>query len=335
MPAHRLALAAPLGATGTIDVRQASLTTAGYEPDVLLECSGMPKALTLRLAHVQNFEIELTGTFRYANTWPTAIALSASGAVDLDRLVTHRFGLADVEQALTVSTRDKTAVKAVVYPQEQRPTWWRRVEAGHMVMEKWPSSSGGPVGTASTFSRLLTTVRAGIEEHRNVHYGSDATHRHVGPPQHRMRTHGTAPRIDPSPGAHARGEQVGADPVTRGEQKVRRLFDHLVRIAPRHVEHVRGFLRGQHGVARHDVDGLALCHRGHHLLQHLVHLMRQRHTGTVRAHQLRSVLLVRLRPVVPTARLLHMECLQKWLELGGPGREHRVLLNRGSHQTPP
>ncbi|MEV0697800.1 NAD(P)-dependent alcohol dehydrogenase [Saccharopolyspora sp. NPDC050389] len=139
--ASRLALARELGATGTIDVRQASPAESGCAPDVLLECSGVPAAaaeairavtragrvvlvgmggdeLTLPLSHVQNFEIELTGTFRYANTWPTAIALAATGAVDLDRLVTHRFGLAEVEQALTVSARDETAVKAVVRPQE-------------------------------------------------------------------------------------------------------------------------------------------------------------------------------------------------------------------------
>ncbi|GAA4612662.1 NAD(P)-dependent alcohol dehydrogenase [Saccharopolyspora hordei] len=138
---HRLALAEELGATGTIDVRSGSPAESGYEPEVLLECSGVPRAaadgvralgragravlvgmggdeLPLPVSHLQNFEIELTGTFRYANTWPTAIALASSGAVDLDRLVTHRFGLAEVEQALTVSARDETAVKAVVRPQE-------------------------------------------------------------------------------------------------------------------------------------------------------------------------------------------------------------------------
>ncbi|MER6992974.1 NAD(P)-dependent alcohol dehydrogenase [Saccharopolyspora hirsuta] len=138
---RRLALAAELGATGTLDARQTSPAESGYQPDVLLECSGVPSAavggiravgragravlvgmggdeLALPLSHVQNFEIELTGTFRYANTWPTAIALASSGAVDLDRLVTHRFGLAEVEQALTVPTRDEAAVKAVVRPQE-------------------------------------------------------------------------------------------------------------------------------------------------------------------------------------------------------------------------
>lgn len=137
----RLELAAELGATGTLDVRETALSEAGYEADVLLECSGRPSAaaeairtvtpagrvvlvgmggdeMSLPLAHVQTREIELTGTFRYANTWPTALSLVASGAVDLDRLVTHRFGLDGVADALTVSRRDETAVKAVVRPQE-------------------------------------------------------------------------------------------------------------------------------------------------------------------------------------------------------------------------
>lgn len=138
---HRLALAEELGATATLDVRETSLTDAGFEPDVLLECSGFPPAvgeairrvarsgrvvlvgmggdeIPLPLAHVQGHEIELTGTFRYANTWPTAIDLVTSGEVDLDRLVTHRFRLDQVERALNASARDDTAVKAVLSPQE-------------------------------------------------------------------------------------------------------------------------------------------------------------------------------------------------------------------------
>jgi L-iditol 2-dehydrogenase len=138
---HRLALAAALGATATLDVSATSLAESGFAPDVLLECSGVGAVagqaircvtragrvvlvgmggdeIPLPLAHVQGFEIEVTGTFRYANTWPTAIALASSGAVELDRLVTHRFGLDDVSAALTVAARDQTAVKAVVAPQE-------------------------------------------------------------------------------------------------------------------------------------------------------------------------------------------------------------------------
>ena len=48
--------------------------------------------IPLPLAVVQERELELTGTFRYANTWPTAIALVESGRVDLDRLVTGTYG---------------------------------------------------------------------------------------------------------------------------------------------------------------------------------------------------------------------------------------------------
>ncbi|RBM18449.1 NAD(P)-dependent alcohol dehydrogenase [Prauserella sp. PE36] len=135
----RLRLAGELGATATVDVSASSLAESGYEPDVLLECSGVPSAIgqairlvgragrvvlvgmggdeiPLPLAHVQGFEIEVTGTFRYANTWPTALALAAGGEVDLDRLVTHRFGLAEAERALTVATRDDSVIKAVVLP---------------------------------------------------------------------------------------------------------------------------------------------------------------------------------------------------------------------------
>jgi L-iditol 2-dehydrogenase len=57
----------------------------------------------------------VTGTFRYAHTWPAAIALAASGAVSLDALVTDRFPLAQAEQALRSVAREGT-IKPVVEP---------------------------------------------------------------------------------------------------------------------------------------------------------------------------------------------------------------------------
>lgn len=141
----RLAAARELGAAATVDVSvrplPESLAELVFEPDVLIECSGYAPAIgeairqvgragrvvlvgmggdeiPLPLSHVQSHEIHVTGTFRYANTWPTAIALAGSGEVELDRLVTHRFGLADVEQALTVAARDEHAIKPVVRPNE-------------------------------------------------------------------------------------------------------------------------------------------------------------------------------------------------------------------------
>ncbi len=138
---RRLQLASDFGASETLDVRETSLTDAAIEPDVLLECSGHPAAIgdairavrragrivlvgmggdeiPLPLAHVQTRELEVTGTFRYANTWPDAIALAASGRVDLDALVTSHYGLADVEQALTAGTHDPDSVKVIIRPQQ-------------------------------------------------------------------------------------------------------------------------------------------------------------------------------------------------------------------------
>lgn len=76
---------------------------------------GLPN-LELPVTQIQNKELWLTGIFRYANTWPTAISLVATGRVDLDAMVTGTFGLSDVEAALT-STADPTTIKSVVEPQ--------------------------------------------------------------------------------------------------------------------------------------------------------------------------------------------------------------------------
>lgn len=136
----RLAAAERLG-LGVLNVAQSRVRDAGLAPDVLLECSGNPAAtreavevlapagravligmggdeITLPLSVIQNRELVLTGAFRYANTWPVAIDLAATGAVDLDGIVTGHFGLADVEDALTAPRRDPETVKPVVKPQQ-------------------------------------------------------------------------------------------------------------------------------------------------------------------------------------------------------------------------
>jgi len=136
---RRLALAAQLGAV-PLDVTHRSVREWGVEADVLLECSGNSRATTeairtlaragrvvligmgadevpMPLPYIQGRELWLTGAFRYANTWPTAIDLVASGRVDLDALVTGHFGLADTEKALTAAKRDAGTVKVIVQPQ--------------------------------------------------------------------------------------------------------------------------------------------------------------------------------------------------------------------------
>ncbi len=137
---HRLALAERSGATRAIDVGQTDLKDAGLEFDALIECSGHPTSLqagiaalrpagtavlvgmgpdeegSLPLALLQRRELWLTGTFRYANTYPTAIALAAGGRVDPEAIVTGRHGLDDVDLALRAGREDPATAKVMVVP---------------------------------------------------------------------------------------------------------------------------------------------------------------------------------------------------------------------------
>lgn len=80
---------------------------------VLVGMGGSDYALPISL--IQNRELIVTGVFRYANTWPIARELVASGMVDLDAMVTARFGLDGVEDALNAD-REPGSIKAVVLP---------------------------------------------------------------------------------------------------------------------------------------------------------------------------------------------------------------------------
>ena len=71
--------------------------------------------IALPVPLVQGRELRITGTFRYANTWPLAISIAEKGLVDLDGLVTSRHRLDDVEAALVAGAREG-ALKAVVNP---------------------------------------------------------------------------------------------------------------------------------------------------------------------------------------------------------------------------
>jgi L-iditol 2-dehydrogenase len=58
----------------------------------------------------------VTGTFRYANTYPTAIALAATGRVDLKAIMSQRFGLDETDAALRAGREDPESVKPLVLP---------------------------------------------------------------------------------------------------------------------------------------------------------------------------------------------------------------------------
>ena len=133
---RRLHLAARTGATRVVKAGD----ELGFEADALIECSGHPAATasgiralrpagvavlvgmgpeeegTLPLSLIQSRELWVTGTFRYANTYPAAIGLAASGRVDLKAIMSRRFALDEAEAALRAGREDPGSVKPMVLP---------------------------------------------------------------------------------------------------------------------------------------------------------------------------------------------------------------------------
>jgi L-iditol 2-dehydrogenase len=115
---------------------------SGLDPfDSFIECSGSPQAATagfaalapagvavmvgmgaettsIPTALLMGRELRVTGAFRYANVYPTAIRLAASGDIALDSLVDRHYSLVDAESALRVAREDPSVLKAVVRVQE-------------------------------------------------------------------------------------------------------------------------------------------------------------------------------------------------------------------------
>ena len=137
---QRLEVAKRQGATRIVNVTQESLAHADIGADVLIECSGNQAALlegirslrpagravavgggpaeevSVPMSFLQNREITLTGTFRYANTYEDAIALVVAGRIDLQSLITGYYPLHEAEKALQATRSDPANIKSVVVP---------------------------------------------------------------------------------------------------------------------------------------------------------------------------------------------------------------------------
>jgi L-iditol 2-dehydrogenase len=103
-----------IDATGAEPAVQDGLHRLGQGGRCVLVGMGA-ETVSLPVQLVQSRELIITGTFRYANTWPTAITLAAGGMVDLDGLVTSHHGLDDVRAALEAGS-GPNALKAIVNP---------------------------------------------------------------------------------------------------------------------------------------------------------------------------------------------------------------------------
>lgn len=98
-----------LGADAFIDASGAEVAIQGgvaaVRPGGHVVLVGMGASeMTLPVSTIMSRELRLTGVFRYANTWPTAVAFVADRTVDLDGLVTGHYALDQVSAALE-STR--------------------------------------------------------------------------------------------------------------------------------------------------------------------------------------------------------------------------------------
>ncbi|XP_003748082.1 sorbitol dehydrogenase [Galendromus occidentalis] len=142
----KLELVRSLGATGTVNVKGKTseaisreiLAITGSAPEVTLECSGVessvglainvtrqggrvvmvgmgPPQVKVPLVDAVIKELDIRGVFRYANCYPTAIELIASGKVDVKPLITHRFKLEEAAKAFeTTRTGAGNAVKVII-----------------------------------------------------------------------------------------------------------------------------------------------------------------------------------------------------------------------------
>jgi len=110
----------------------------GDKFDCCFECCGVPSALDLcikaatsggtvcvvanftesvpvRLQEAARREIDIIGVYRYCNLYPRALALVASGKVDLKPLVSKRFALAEVNEAFEYFASGEP-VKVIIQP---------------------------------------------------------------------------------------------------------------------------------------------------------------------------------------------------------------------------
>ncbi|KAF3686495.1 Sorbitol dehydrogenase [Channa argus] len=142
---ERLTVAKELGADFQLNVKRGdepqqlakSVTDLlGAQPQITIECTGSESSIqtaiyatcsggvvvlvglgsemaTVPLVNAAVREVDIRGVFRYCNTWPMAIAMLASGKVNVKPLVTHRFPLEEAVQAFE-TTRQGVGIKVML-----------------------------------------------------------------------------------------------------------------------------------------------------------------------------------------------------------------------------
>ena len=106
-----------IDASGAVPAIEAGLEQ--IRPGGTLVLVGSAETFSLPVPRVAMNEIVVTGTFRYTQTWPVAIQMLRDNLVELDSLVTHVYGLDQVEEALTADA-SPSALKRMVIPSIDR-----------------------------------------------------------------------------------------------------------------------------------------------------------------------------------------------------------------------
>lgn len=80
---------------------------------------GLPTSdsISLNVNELIDGEIDVLGVFRYANTYPIAIQALKSSKIDIEDIITHKFSLNDIKDAVELArTQKDTSVKVMIYP---------------------------------------------------------------------------------------------------------------------------------------------------------------------------------------------------------------------------
>lgn len=143
----RRELALKMGVTAVIDPLQENVTDRLHELtnnrgiDVHLETSGNDQAISesgkyvkrggkiiliglptvdnipFNFNHFIDSEIDMYGVFRYANVYQKAIDTIANSTIKLEQVITHKFPLQEIDQAIdmAISQKDRS-IKIMIYP---------------------------------------------------------------------------------------------------------------------------------------------------------------------------------------------------------------------------
>ncbi|MCJ7843479.1 NAD(P)-dependent alcohol dehydrogenase [Lederbergia sp. NSJ-179] len=146
----RQQLAKEMGVTAVIDPSKENLKekldewTGGKGIDVIIETSGNQRAVaeTIKVAkrggrivfvgmptateipiditQLVDSELDVYGLFRYVNTYPAAIQALSSGNVNIEKVITHKFALKDIKEAVEMARQQKdVSIKIMIYPNEE------------------------------------------------------------------------------------------------------------------------------------------------------------------------------------------------------------------------